>query len=146
MMLVENQIMHTMTVGQVAREVGIGVETIRFYEREGLLEQPARRQSGYRQFEPDAIARLRFIKQAQRLGFTLREVRDLLALKLDPSAKRSQLRERALAKVADIDQRISDLKRMKKSLAPLLKACDGKGALEGCPILNAIEAPCHHHQ
>lgn len=144
MMLVENQIMHTMTIGQIAREAGIGVETIRFYEREGLLERPARQQSGYRQFEPDAIARLRFIKQAQRLGFTLREVRELLALKLDPSAKRSQLRDRALAKVADIDQRIKDLKRMKKSLAPLIKACDGKGALEGCPILNAIEAPCHH--
>ena len=144
-MLVENQSMHTMTIGQIAREAGIGVETIRFYEREGLLERPARRQSGYRQFEPDAIARLRFIKQAQRLGFTLREVRELLALKLDPSSQRSQLRDRALAKVADIDQRISDLKRMKKSLAPLIKACDGKGALEGCPILNAIEAPCQHH-
>lgn len=137
--------MHTMTIGQIARAAGVGVETIRFYEREGLLERPARRQSGYRQFEADAIARLRFIKQAQRLGFTLREVRELLALKLDPSAKRAQLRERALAKVADIDQRISDLKRMKKSLAPLIKACDGKGALEGCPILSAIETPCQHH-
>jgi MerR family transcriptional regulator, copper efflux regulator len=143
MMLVENQIMHTMTIGQIAREAGIGVETIRFYEREGLLERPTRRQSGYRQFEPEAIAQLRFIKQAQRLGFTLREVRELLALKLNPASKRSQLRERALAKVADIDQRIRDLKRMKKSLVPLIKACDGKGALEGCPILNAIEAPCH---
>ncbi len=138
--------MHKMTIGQVAREAGIGIETIRFYEREGLLERPARRQSGYRQFEPEAVSRLRFIKQAQRLGFTLREVRELLALKLDPTAKRSQLRERALAKVADIDQRINDLKRMKKSLAPLIKACDGKGTLEGCPILNAIEAPCSHHQ
>ena len=145
MLVMENQIMHTMTIGQIAREAGIGVETIRFYEREGLLERPARRQSGYRQFEPDAISRLRFIKQAQRLGFTLREVRELLALKLDPSAKRSQLRDRALAKVADIDQRISELKRMRKSLAPLIKACDGKGAIEGCPILNAIEAPCHDH-
>ena len=72
--------MKTMTIGQVAREAGIGIETVRFYEREGLLEKPARRESGYRQFEAEAVVRLRFIKQAQRLGFTLREIRELLAL------------------------------------------------------------------
>jgi MerR family copper efflux transcriptional regulator len=133
--------MQTFTIGQVAREAGIGVETVRFYEREGLLEEPERRQSGYRQFQQEAIDRLRFIKQAQRLGFTLREVRDLLALKLDPGATRSEVRERAVAKVADIDKRIAELKRMKKALAPLIKACDGRGTLEGCPILAAIEEP-----
>ena len=137
--------MRTFTIGQVAREAGLGVETVRFYEREGLLEQPARRPSGYRQFEPEAVDRLRFIKQAQRLGFTLREVKELLALKLDPLATRSEVRERAVAKVADIDQRIAELKRMKKALAPLIKACDGRGSLEGRPILAAIEQPCRHH-
>jgi MerR family copper efflux transcriptional regulator len=73
--------MQTLTIGQVAREAGIGVETVRFYEREGLLEEPVRRASGYRQFNLDAVARLRFIKRAQRLGFTLREIKELLALK-----------------------------------------------------------------
>ncbi|QDU26665.1 Mercuric resistance operon regulatory protein [Anatilimnocola aggregata] len=135
--------MLTLTIGQVAREAGIGVETVRFYEREGLLELPARRASGYRQFEPDAVARLRFIKQAQRLGFTLREIRELLSLKLNPGATRAQVRQRALDKVTDFDRRIADLKRMKKALAPLIEACDGRGKLDGCPILAAIEKPCH---
>jgi MerR family mercuric resistance operon transcriptional regulator len=131
--------MHTLTIGKVAREAGIGVETVRFYERQGLLEVPARRQSGYRQYTPDAIARLRFIRQAQRLGFTLREIKELLALRLDPQATRAHVREQAAAKIADIDRRISELKRMKKALKPLVEACDGHGRLEGCPILKAIE-------
>ena len=139
----EDKTMLTMTIGQVAREAGIGVETVRFYEREGLVERPARRLSGYRQFEPNAVARLRFIKQAQRLGFTLREIKELLALKLDPGATRAQVRERAVDKIADIDRRIADLRRMKKAIAPLIEACNGKGKLEGCPILAAIEKPCH---
>lgn len=132
--------MDTMTIGQVAREAGIGVETVRFYEREGLLELPARRPSGYRQFGPDVIARLQFIKQAQRLGFTLREIKELLALKLDAGATRAQIRDRAVAKMEDIDDRIKELRRMKKALAPLIAACDGKGKLDGCPILAAIES------
>jgi Hg(II)-responsive transcriptional regulator len=138
-------VMSSLTIGKVAKESGVGIETVRFYEREGLLEQPARKSSGYRQYDPEAIARLRFIKQAQRLGFTLREIKELLALKLDPDATRKQVKDRAVAKIADIDQRIADLKRMKRALAPLIEACDGKGTLEGCPILDAIENPCHHH-
>ena len=137
--------MKNLTIGKVASESGVGVETVRFYEREGLLTQPARRPSGYRQYEPEVVARLRFIKQAQRLGFTLREIKELLALKLDPDATRKQVKERAVAKIADIERRIEELKRMKKALAPLVLACDGKGALDGCPILDAIEKPCKHH-
>ena len=137
--------MQTMTIGRVAREVGIGVETVRFYEREGLLQTPARRVSGYREYTADAVRQLRFIKQAQRLGFTLREIKELLALKLDPAATRSQVRQQAEAKVADIDQRIRELKRMKAALTPLITACDGQGSLEGCPILEAIELSCPHH-
>ena len=137
--------MTSLTIGKVAKESGVGIETVRFYEREGLLEQPARKSSGYRQYDSEAIARLHFIKQAQRLGFTLREIKELLALKLDPNATRKQVKDRAVAKIADIDQRIADLKRMKKALAPLIAACDGKGTLKGCPILDAIENPCHHH-
>ncbi len=137
--------METLTIGQVAREAGIGVETVRFYEREQLLDPPTRRPSGYREFTPEAVARLRFIKQAQRLGFTLREIRELLTLKLTPGATRAQVREQAVAKIADIDQRIRELKRMKKALTPLIEACDGHGDVEGCPILDALERPCPHH-
>jgi len=131
--------MQTFTIGQVARQAGIGVETIRYYEREGLLAAPERRRSGYRQFGSDAIERLRFIKQAQRLGFTLREIKELLALRLDPQTSRGEIRSRAMAKVLDIDQRIVDLQRMKQALVPLIQACDGIGSLDGCPILVAIE-------
>lgn len=138
--------MHTLTIGKVAREAGLGVETVRFYEREGLLEQPARRPSGYREYASDAVARLRFIKQAQRLGFTLREIKELLSLKLDPDATRAQVREQAVAKVEDIDRRIWELKRMKKALVPLIEACDGHGALEGCPSLDAIEGSCERRR
>lgn len=135
--------MQTMTIGQVARQAGIGVETVRFYEREGLLAVPARRASGYREFDLDAISQLKFIKQAQGLGFTLREIKELLSLKLDPKSTRAQVREQAEAKVADIERRIAELKRMKKALLPLIAACDGKGKIEGCPILAAIDSACH---
>lgn len=138
--------MQRFTIGKIAREAEIGVETVRFYEREGLLEQPMRRESGYRQYAPETIDRLRFIKQAQRLGFTLREIKELLELRLDPNATRSEVRERAVAKVADIDARLAELNRMKDALAPLIQACDGHGALDGCPILSAIEKPCQHHE
>lgn len=138
--------MQTMTIGGVAREAGIGIETVRFYEREGLLQPVARRVSGYREYTADAVRQLRFIKQAQRLGFTLREIKELLALKLDPTATRNQVRQQAEAKVADIDQRIKELKRMKKALTPLIEACDGHGSLEGCPILEAIESSCQQHK
>lgn len=129
-----------MMVGQVARLAGIGVETVRFYEREGLLEQPARRASGYREYESDAVDRLRFIKQAQRLGFTLREIKELLALTADPHATRAQIRQRAELKIEDIDLRIAELQRMRDALVPLIKACHGRGSLNGCPILAAIES------
>lgn len=132
--------MQKMMIGQVARLAGIGVETVRFYEREGLLEQPARRASGYRVYEADAVARLRLIKQAQRLGFTLREIRELLALTADPQATRSQIRKRAEAKIADIDRRIAELQQMGGALIPLVQACNGRGPLDGCPILAAIES------
>ena len=136
--------METLTIGKVAREAGLGVETVRFYEREGLLEQPARRPSGYRQYPPETIVRLRFIRQSQRLGFTLREIKELLALKLDKTATRKQVKERAIAKMADIDKRIEELEKMKSALAPLVRACNGKGTVAGCTILEAIEQPCKH--
>lgn len=133
--------MSGLTIGQVAKAAGLGVETIRYYERERLLERPTRRPSGYRQFDDMAVKRLRFIKQAQRLGFTLREIRELLALRLNPTSTRTHVRERAQAKVLDIDLRIAELQRMKKALLPLVEACDGHGDLMGCPILEAMEKP-----
>jgi Hg(II)-responsive transcriptional regulator len=131
--------MKSLRIGEVAQQAGIGVETVRFYEREGLLEEPNRKASGYREYGHEAVAVLRFIRRAKELGFTLKEIKALLELRLDTSATRAQIREQAKAKVVDIEARIADLERMRDALQKLIKACHGKGALSGCPILNALE-------
>jgi Hg(II)-responsive transcriptional regulator len=133
--------MGPLTIGQVARRTGVGVETVRFYERQGLLEEPAREASGYRQYPEDAVARLRFIRRAKELGFTLREIKDLLALRLDPGATRADVRKRAEAKIADIEARVRDLQRMREALLRLTAACAGHGPVSGCPILEALNRP-----
>jgi Hg(II)-responsive transcriptional regulator len=131
--------MKPLTIGQVARSAGIGVETVRFYERQGLLEEPARRESGYRQYREDVVARLRFIRRAKELGFTLKEIKALLALRLDASATRADVRKQARAKVADIEARIADLQRMRDVLQTLIRKCHGDGSTTGCPILAALQ-------
>ena len=132
--------MGNMTIGQMARSAGASVETIRFYEREGLLEHPARSASGYRNYPPEAVARLRMIRQAKELGFSLNEIRELLALRVAPGKSCSDVRARAERKIADIDQRIAALKRMKAALARLAAACAGRGPTSECPILEALES------
>src|SRR5919204_5116878 len=121
--------MRPLTIGQIARQAGVGVETVRFYERQGLLEEPARKESGYRQYTKDVVARLRFIRRAKELGFSLKEIAELLALRLDPTATCAEVRERARAKLADIEAKIADLQRMKKALVKLTGACKGRGSL-----------------
>lgn len=128
-----------LTVGQLAKQAGVGVPTIRFYERRGLLPSPARRASGYRQFAPDCVQRVRFIRHAQELGFSLREVQELLSLSMDPHKSCADVRERAAAKVADIEGRLASLKRMRTALTRLMKRCPGDGPTEACPILMTME-------
>src|SRR5215469_14163370 len=105
--------MNLLTIGQLARRAGVGIETVRFYERQGLLAEPARRASGYRQYTEDVVTRLRFIRRAKELGFSLREIAELIALRLDPTKTCGDVRRRAKAKVADIEAKIRDLERMK---------------------------------
>jgi len=131
--------MKSMTIGQVAKLSGVGVETIRFYEREGLLNKPKRRQSGYRVFTPEVVGRIRFIKKAKQLGFSLREIRDLLSLRVDSQATAADLKGRVDAKIEEIDERLRDLKRMRSALLRLSKACTGKGPIGECPLLDALE-------
>jgi MerR family copper efflux transcriptional regulator len=133
--------MKTFTVGQVARRSGVGIETVRFYERQGLLDEPERRESGYRQYGDDDVAVLRFIRRAKRLGFTLKEIKALLALRLNGSATRSDVRAQATAKIADIGAKIRDLQRMREALSVLTAACHGDGQATGCPILEALNNP-----
>lgn len=129
----------TLTIGQVAQQAEIGVETVRFYEREGLIDNPSRRPSGYRQYEPDVVDRLRFIRRAKDLGFTLREIKELLELRLDPKSNCTDVKPRALAKINEIDSKIATLQRMKEALVKLTRACSGKGTISDCPILDALE-------
>ena len=131
--------MNNMTIGKLAKQCGVGVETIRFYEREGLIEEPQRRDSGYRQYPEETARRVRFIKRAKELGFTLKEIRELLALRIRPEATCGDVRHQAEAKIADIEQRIVMLQKMKQALARLTVACSGRGPTSQCPILEAME-------
>ena len=129
-----------LSIGKVARSAGLAIDTVRYYEREGLLEKPARSGAGYRQYSAGAVTRLRFIRQAKELGFTLSEIRELLALKIAPGKSCADVRARAEAKIADVEQRISQLNRMKRALAKLATACSGRGPTSECPILDALES------
>lgn len=130
--------MTALTIGRVARQAGVGVETVRFYERQGLLEEPPRRQSGYREYGEDAVARLRFIRRAKQLGFTLKEIKELLALRRDPSTPAVDVKRRAEAKIADIESKIKALQKMKKALVKLTTACSGHGTSGECPLLESL--------
>jgi MerR family mercuric resistance operon transcriptional regulator len=131
--------MKPMTIGQVARRAGVGVETVRFYERRGLLDEPTRKASGYRQYGEDVVARLRFIRRGKELGFSLREIAELIALRFDPATTCAAVKERARAKVEDIEAKIRDLQAMKKALLQLTASCQGQGPLSQCSILEALD-------
>lgn len=128
-----------MTIGEVARSVGIGVETIRFYERKGLIHEPPRRTSGYRQYEAGAVRRLRFIRRAKELGFTLAEIKGLLDLRAGPETHCEDIRLELEAKVVDIEKRIADLHHMKRALRDFSRTCESSDPLGECPILIALE-------
>jgi len=132
--------MPSLTIGQVARHAGVGVETVRFYERQGLLDEPPRRASGYRQYTPEAVTRLRFIKRAKELGFSLKEITELLSLRVDPATMCGEVKQRAEAKIAVINAKLRDLQQMKEALTTLVAACSGSGPTSQCPILDALES------
>ncbi len=131
--------MEVLTIGEVARAAEIGVETVRFYEREGLIAEPPRRQSGYRQYPPDTVRRLRFIRRAKDLGFTLKEIRELLDLRVDPTSSCANVRTLAKVKMADIEAKMLDLARIQAALTELVRTCRGKGPTSACPILDALD-------
>jgi Cu(I)-responsive transcriptional regulator len=130
--------MNGLTIGKLAKKAGIGIETVRFYERQGLVAPPPRTEANYRVYPEEEVARLRFIKRAKALGFTLNEIKDLLALTHDPHATRADIKARTLAKMEDVNRKIHDLTRIKAALEHLAAECDGHGSLEGCPILAAL--------
>ena len=131
--------MEALTIGRLAKLGGVNLETIRYYEREGLLPKPPRTSAGYRLFPSDSAKRLRFIKRAQELGFSLTEIRELLALRTKPGAKREQIRARVEVKIHDVDQKIRSLKAIKQVLRKLTDQCEGCGPLSECPILESLD-------
>ena len=131
--------MQALTIGEVAAAAEVGVETVRFYEREGLIAEPPRRRSGYREYPPDTVRRLRFIRRAKDLGFTLKEIGELLHLRVDRTRSCADVRTLAKAKMADIEAKMLDLARIQAALTELVRTCRGKGPTSSCPILDALD-------
>lgn len=131
--------MDSLSISQLAQMSGVNIQTIRYYERQGLLAPAARTESGYRIFAADTARRIHFIKRAQKLGFTLNEIRELLSLRMDGGSTCSDVRTRAQTKLADIDLKVRHLEAMRTSLARLIKSCRGTGPTEDCPILECLD-------
>jgi MerR family copper efflux transcriptional regulator len=128
-----------MRIGEVAKNSNVGVETVRFYEREGLITLPKRNQSGYRQYPESVIKQIQFVQHAKSLGFSLKEIRELIKLKSTSSANCKTIKVRAKAKIADIQDKIDALERMKLALQPLVARCKSSDPISECPILSALD-------
>jgi MerR family mercuric resistance operon transcriptional regulator len=136
--------METLTIGKVAKKAGVNIETIRYYERQGLITRPLRKQSkwgapGYRHYPAETVKRIQFIRHAKELGFSLKEIAELLSLRIEQNITCGDVRKRADVKIADIEERILNLQRMKNALSKLAKECKGKGPVSECPILEALD-------
>jgi MerR family mercuric resistance operon transcriptional regulator len=131
--------MQTLTIGQLAKQANVNVETIRFYERKSLIPEPPRRESGYRQYPKSEIARIRFIKRAQVLGFTLKEICELLALRVDPDTDCADIKRQAEIKITQIQEKIAALEKMHTALTKLVVECISAGTTSECPILEYLE-------
>ncbi len=132
--------MTTLTIGKVAQRAGVGIETVRFYERRGLIDEPPRGPSGYRHYPESVVLRLLFVRRAKDLGFTLNEIKELLSLRLDPQTTCADVKQRAETKIADIEEKMRSLRRMKQSLVQLTKSCSGNGPANDCPILESLDS------
>jgi MerR family transcriptional regulator, copper efflux regulator len=130
-----------LTISQLAKQAQVTVETVRYYERRGLLPEPPRRTSGYRQYSQDDLAYLQFIRRAQTLGFSLNEIAELLALRVDPATSCHDVRERGVHKLADVDAKIRALEEIRVALQRLIAACSGQGPISACPIFDALTTP-----
>lgn len=131
----------SMKIGQVARASGVSVETLRYYERLGLLDAAERAPySNYRTFPPSTVRSLRFIRRVQNLGFSLAEIKELLELRTSRGARAIEVRTTVERKLAAVRHKIRDLKRIKSSLERLSESCDGRGAVGHCAILDALDS------
>ena len=132
--------MGSLRIGQIAKQSGVGIETIRYYERQGLLEEPERRPSGFRQYDQSVVARLQFIRRTKDLGFTLAEIKELLGLWFDATTRCEHVRQRAEQKIEDIDDKIRSLQRMKRSLKTVIQQCESRESFTECPLWEGLDA------
>ncbi len=129
-----------MWISELATRAGVGVETVRFYERQGLISQPRKpSDGGFRRYSQEAVERIRFVRQAQDLGFSLKEIDALLSLRADPTTDCADVRERAQTKLEDVNNKIARLTAIQSALKSLIDACPGRGAVRSCSILEALE-------
>ncbi len=128
-----------MTIGQVAERAGVGIETVRFYERRGLIQRPPRPATGYRNYPTDAVARIVFVRRAKELGFSLKEIVELLSLRVKAGANCETVKRRAEKKVADIETKLADLRRMRRTIHKLVTACENRRSTADCPILGMLD-------
>ncbi len=133
--------MTRLTIGGAAKIAGVSVETVRFYERKGLIEIPSKPvDGGFRVYPKETIARIRFVRQAQEIGFSLREIEELLSLRADPAADCSDVRERAKTKLKEVETKMAQLGKIQSALNDLIALCPGQGALNACSIMDALIA------
>ena len=135
--------MRGLTIGEVARRAAVHIETLRYYERQGLVAHPPRSRSNYRLYPEETVQRVQFIKRAQQLGFSLKEIQDLLALRIAPQAQCVDVRERTLAKIHEIEHKVRTLQAMHTALTKFVAACTGQGHIADCPILASLNAEEH---
>lgn len=128
-----------LTIGQIAKLAGVNIQTLRYYERRRLLVPVTRKSSGYRLYDEAAVRRLTFIRNAQELGFTLKEVSDLLALRVNNTARCEEVKRRAQSKLAEVQKRLKRLKRLNQVLEELVQACEARRPTADCPILRSLE-------
>ena len=127
-----------MKIGELAQKAEVNIDTVRYYERQGLLPEPQRLRSGYRQYALGDVSRLRFVRRAKALGFTLQEIGKLLELSSHSGKDMAGMKTTAMEKLADVEEKLTELTRIRDGLKMLVDSCPGLGTLEQCPILDAL--------
>lgn len=127
--------MEKLTIGQLAKKVNVNLETIRYYERRGLIPEPPRNQSGFREYTHETVNRTNFIKRLQALGFSLKEILGVLSLRVEPGGTCNDVKVRVEEKIMDIEIKLADLEQIRKALLGLASKCTGEGPIGHCPIL-----------
>ena len=130
--------MEKLSIGELARQANVNIETIRYYERRGLISEPPRNKSGHRQYSREAVRRTDFIKRCQALGFSLKEIEEILELRITSESTCADMKSRVNEKLIDVDKKINELTRIRDALSHLQKKCTGKGPIGNCPILEEL--------